>query len=1176
MGNRQSSTEDLNEIPTVLEEEDVNKDVGDEDDSYGVKQYHGETSEKKIPTLNLLDDNTDESNNTQSESTASNQSCNRSYGSSTTRTKYGETNSVVTSDYDSEGSWSDVGETSKSNTVSKESMLYDTDDQTALTDLAHYGDDEDTKSAHRNSKKKRRTKWLKMINAQEQVLVQSNLDDDEVETVLEFDDDRSLRSMFRTIQSKGNTDGDEETTIMIIDADEEYSRCSFNEASYHRAHDVVLSTISNHSPNSNIESRDKQTVITDAVATSKTVLVGHAVNIEHNEKCPTNIIVASKEVVVSPITRPADTSLAAENEISGDGITKDRENENSRVEETKEMIVFVDGLVGDPVEANVSRQSMISPHADESQQGNILLKESLSSVHNNFKIDSPSSTSFLNVTPVSKKSDPSGIIVMGADVPEKNKRKVPRKLLDDVELNPKRVEMQRNLLMGANIFNSLTQKTHSIPPGSISMPEKTMAQSARMTTKTIQITSGQADGAQNHKPEERSIPPFTSDKNMSKQHLNSIEQTIPVVSDDVVTKQQQPIEHLTPVSPDKVVITKHLIPAERTIPVTSDKLLVKQHTGNKKPRPDSAVTTNHKNNQEIIVDTLIASPKQKDIKAMLPTDGHNIVNKGAKKRIGKNDGNLQTSIMKDTNLLVVQSHDVLFPTSSIHQPDMDVIVDESNKYYGNSNSIFALRSECEIDVNTSVQTHNAAKPSPESSQLIKRVESHRKNPKTDLTAKQTVKDVIITKNEHNTTKHITNIEMDTKKNVTNMKNLPIDDTVDTNFPLDSELKPSKHKVDGEFGKMLENTEVPNDNVHHLRKQIVTTANSDINSQSIKVEPNKSMQYATNDIPTRVQADSEKQNIGRDNRRQQSTPKIMIRPEICYIETATSHDKTEESFHAVEPKKKTKPLSPKPENDEYHARNSVSRQSTNVSSVVEVIDEDDNIDFEVAKQYDETFNVLLQRNPQFIAQNPSLMEIIRVAKLQKILSATLEMERELEDYVQSLRDQKIEVSAHYQQKLLEASRRNAEREYLLQGELDALKSSVMAQESKNQWDILSRYKDYCVQYQRMQLNLMSQKLSKVDDPLSTLPECLAAEKKLLVDALTSAHDDDDDHKNMGTIRNENITMRQEVKELENELHLLKQSSEANRYAWVDSVLCNMDSRQFDYLKQLRETKHTKKK
>ena len=54
------------------------------------------------------------------------------------------------------------------------------------------------------------------------------------------------------------------------------------------------------------------------------------------------------------------------------------------------------------------------------------------------------------------------------------------------------------------------------------------------------------------------------------------------------------------------------------------------------------------------------------------------------------------------------------------------------------------------------------------------------------------------------------------------------------------------------------------------------------------------------------------------------------------------------------------------------------------------------------------------------------------------------------------------------------------------------------------------------------------------------------------------------------------MRQEVKELENELHLLKQSSEANRYAWVDSVLCNMDSRQFDYLKQLRETKHTKKK
>ena len=311
--------------------------------------------------------------------------------------------------------------------------------------------------------------------------------------------------------------------------------------------------------------------------------------------------------------------------------------------------------------------------------------------------------------------------------------------------------------------------------------------------------------------------------------------------------------------------------------------------------------------------------------------------------------------------------------------------------------------------------------------------------------------------------------------------------------------------------------------------------------------------------------------GVGNYRQQSPPKVMIRPEMCNIGAAAIAEvNPEKMLHGEEPKKTTALLNPKPEKEDDRIRKSVSRQSTNISSIVEVIDDDDDIDLEVAKQYYDTFNELLQRYPQFMTDDPSLMEIIRVAKLQKILSATLEMERELEEYVQSLTDQKNEVSAHYQKKLLEASRRNAEREYFLKEELDTLKALVSSQENNNRWSVLSMYKDYFAQCQQVQKDLISRRLITGDDPISILPECLASEKQLLLDALRSAYDGDRFGNatidSVDSVQIENVALIQEVNELEKELSRLKLSSEAKRNLWVDSVVCSMDFRQFEYMKE----------
>lgn len=1147
MGNRQSSTEEVDETPVIHKDEA--KDGCDDDDSYCVKQHFEKPLDKKNLKLILPDDNTDESNNTHSESTNSNQSFNQSFGSSTTRTKYGETNSVVTSDYDSECSWSDVGETSKSNTVSKES-LYDTDDLTALTDLAHYGDDEGTKNISQQSKKKRRSKWLKMINAQEQVVVHNNPDDDEVETVLETDDNLSLQSLLKSMQSNARTEGDEETTILIIDADEEYSRCSFNAMSYQKGNDFELSA-NNHR------------VVEGVVLENTTVVMGEAlehndVGSPHSEKLT---IVLSSEIMVELPNVRQPHQLGDENDRVG--MIKDQENE--LVHGERVPILLVDGILGDPVEANKSRRPMISSHAEapnsnnfptESRQAtiapqtdvpksSIILKESSSSIHNNSEVTTLYSFSNLKSIP-SKKSDPSGSVVRGTDIPEKNKRKVPRKLLDDVELNPRRVEMQRQALRGAHTVATNTER-RNIFLGSNAISEKIAGQSLPVTN----VSNGK--GA----PEK--VKPVTSDLKKETKHDQPVENDIPL------TSNQPPTE-------------KNCMTHER----------------------DCKEETRNDGNSNDVLDT---SMTQSETKAKV---------KGSSVDIPNNLQNLKLEEATDNNKaiqlpsgaypqrLVAESTDIQVPTNSIdinmlvHQPVNDTVKVVST--HKDSSSI----KNAAIVNSSSWYSQNATtgKPIPESSQRIKRFEKRHltTQPIEETSAdkivtegKQTMKDRLVNEDEKHSKCTVERIDtsgqgMDTKQITSDATNLPTEEETFANKIKVKEPTPKTKKSDSKL-QLVKVKSIATNTTQNEKKEALSASNSEP-IKGVRV-PSDNHQFTTTVDQTSKRTVNEKRNlpsvvekkiIGRGSYQRQSSTKVKIRPEQCYIEMTTStHDTgAKASTTEIEPRKTIKATSPKPENGDERIRKSSSRQSANITSVVEILDDDDDIDFVVVKQYDDTFNELLRRYPQFITENPSLMEIIKVAKLQKILSATLEMERELEDYVQSLRDQKNEVSAHYQNKLIEASRKNAEREYFLQAELDTLKSEVIAQDHSNQWDLLSMYKDFCTQYQKNQIAIRSPTRNS-DDPLSLLrPETLSAEKTLLLEALTCSNDINGvGDATIRGIQRENLALNQDILEIENELNRFKQSSEANGNSWVDSVLCNMDANQFAYLKQLHDSKHKTK-
>jgi hypothetical protein len=267
--------------------------------------------------------------------------------------------------------------------------------------------------------------------------------------------------------------------------------------------------------------------------------------------------------------------------------------------------------------------------------------------------------------------------------------------------------------------------------------------------------------------------------------------------------------------------------------------------------------------------------------------------------------------------------------------------------------------------------------------------------------------------------------------------------------------------------------------------------------------------------------------------------------------------------------KKMPTSPKPE--DIRDRNVAPKKDCSDDMILALSPSNGNvedIDLLLVREYDEVFNTLMELHPELMMDHPAAMEIIRIAKLQKILSVTVEAESELREYVQTLNEQKLEMTSHYHSKLLEASKKKAAREIYLQEELRKKKDILFDCERRSTWDTMHYFRQLCVMYNHTQHYLLQQ-MADTNDPLDILPESLAGNKKLLLDALLCTVDPEhSDGTGFSGLQYENTLLSQQATILEQELASLQQKTmkNENEVSWVSPFLCSLDANQFESLRQ----------
>jgi hypothetical protein len=271
-------------------------------------------------------------------------------------------------------------------------------------------------------------------------------------------------------------------------------------------------------------------------------------------------------------------------------------------------------------------------------------------------------------------------------------------------------------------------------------------------------------------------------------------------------------------------------------------------------------------------------------------------------------------------------------------------------------------------------------------------------------------------------------------------------------------------------------------------------------------------------------------------------------------------------------RKVKAKSPKPEDVRIGDRrkSSIAALASSDSRDFESVTSDDfdGIDFAVVEQYEEAFNALLDKHPEFMAENPKLVETIRIAKLQKLLSVTVEVEGELEDYVHSLSAQKAEMESHYHTKLLEAAKKKASREILLQQTLENAQRDTRVLEGLLTWKMISQCESLAKHHSKLQKHLYQQQKATANDPLAILPENLAHVRQAIREAVVQSSDSLPEEQ-LRQLQMDNAFLNAQATVLEKKLAYVQAA--AKKHAWVDSVFRRLDSKQSAQLKQRYQDK-----
>lgn len=313
----------------------------------------------------------------------------------------------------------------------------------------------------------------------------------------------------------------------------------------------------------------------------------------------------------------------------------------------------------------------------------------------------------------------------------------------------------------------------------------------------------------------------------------------------------------------------------------------------------------------------------------------------------------------------------------------------------------------------------------------------------------------------------------------------------------------------------------------------------------------------------------------------SPEEIVVRAiDALGLKTATLANSCDADPKQPQRVKKTKVRSPKPEDGRIGGRQKspiaiapaekiTGNDKRDISRIASA--DFDGIDLTMVEQFEETFNMLLKKHPQLVAKNPKMVETLRVAKLQKLLSVTLDVENEMEDYVESLAEQKDEMAFHYHNELLEAAKKKASQEILIHEARATARRDLRTLEGFLTWQMMSMYEIHAKQCAQLREQLLRQSSSigaDVADLLALLPPPLADNCRALRESAGAAQPLSEPR--LRQLQVSTTLLRLQSAVLEKKLFYLQAA--ATKHAWVDSVLRRLDAEQRLALKRRFEEKH----
>lgn len=213
-------------------------------------------------------------------------------------------------------------------------------------------------------------------------------------------------------------------------------------------------------------------------------------------------------------------------------------------------------------------------------------------------------------------------------------------------------------------------------------------------------------------------------------------------------------------------------------------------------------------------------------------------------------------------------------------------------------------------------------------------------------------------------------------------------------------------------------------------------------------------------------------------------------------------------------------------------------------------DDDGVDVRFVEEYERLFDSFLQSKPEIAERSPEFMEYLKIIKLQKILEASTEVEKELQQRVEEAQQRKDDTAQAYQTQLAESVRLQTSCDELVQEQLDAAHQNMMEMKANLTWKCIEATHARAQRQQDIILHLVDQK-EETEDVMSLLPDL--PETQRLQTLLTSSTDDVSE-RNIIQYQIEKSFLQSEAIILETQTQNL--FSEAKKHAWVDGVFLQL--------------------